>query len=296
MPSQSQQQERGLLERGAIHGIQELFKKEGLEFTASDLPAIANFKPEKSPFPILIFLLAVTKDIVDLFVIFPDLAGLTVIGIIFTVSVRMLVLAFTIIVTTVFWLWMIGKISGLARFGMRGAVKLYVRRRVQQGTAGFFVECIAPYIPFTTIFVILAHHHENKYVKLFIEASEQYGRALKGKGIKFGNSQPRQRQPTSSNTGGVQRVSEFARGATSRTQGMSTTVGSALAPQHTATSLSTLGQSRGSLPPTRTTQALLPEAPPSQTPASSQTPRTEPHQDIGAQPLFRQAPPESVKK
>lgn len=185
--------ERTLLERGALHGIQELFKKEGLEFNESDLPTLKLSRPETPPFPILIFMMAVMKDIVDIFVAFPDLAGLTVIGAILTVAGRIIITGLTFITALVIWIWMLGRISGMARLGIRGAAggvglamkTKFVKKRVAQGTIALVTESILPYIPFSTIFVLLAHHDENKYVQLFLGAAEQLGKAIKGGKIKM---------------------------------------------------------------------------------------------------------------
>lgn len=186
-----------MLERGAIRGIQELFKKEGLEFNASDVPALESVRlnrPETPPFPILIVMMAVGKDVIDFFLATPgDTAGLTVVGLIATFSVRMFLIALTFIVATVLLIWMLGRISGMARLGIRGAAggvglamkTKFVKKRLAQGVIAFVTESFLPYIPFTTIFVLLAHHDENKYVKLFLDAAEQFGKAMKGGKIKL---------------------------------------------------------------------------------------------------------------
>lgn len=178
-PSQQNRPNRGVLERGAIQGIKELFKKQGLEITDSELPMLRLHKPDYPPFPILIFLMALMKDIIDIFAVPGDTAGLTLIGLIATFSIRALTISFTLITSLIIFIWIWGRVSKVARAGIKSVQIKWIRKLIFRGSIGEILEIVVPYIPFTIIFVLLAHFHENKYVKLFLEAAEMLGKATK---------------------------------------------------------------------------------------------------------------------
>ena len=178
--------QRTLLERGALRGIQELFKKEGIEFSESELPQLRLHKPDKAPFPILIFMMALGKDgLVDFPTVIGDLVGTTGIGLFITAFIRAFSFAFTFITTLTLLFWMWGKINMLMKLGIKFLTRRFVRWFITRFLTGVAVETIIPAIPFTVIFVILAHHRENKYVRLFLGAAEQLGKAIKGGKIKM---------------------------------------------------------------------------------------------------------------
>lgn len=178
-PREASGQRQGGLAASTLASIRELHRKEGLEFGESDIPALENTRitpPTTPPFPILIFQMALMKDIIDIFVILPDLAGLTIIGLFVTVSVRIVITAFTLITILVLVFWTLNKLNAMQKLGYR-LVRKWLQGRVALGTAGAICELIVPYIPFTIIYVLLAHYREKKYVKLVLGALEMLGKS-----------------------------------------------------------------------------------------------------------------------
>jgi hypothetical protein len=184
--------QRTLLERGAMTGIREIYKKAGLDFNeAEDMPALQEARlnrPETPPFPILVFLMALMKDAADMILVFSD-PSLSLVGATFGFTLfvatlaRVLITMFTFIVGLTIWLWLLNKaIGGFRKLGTFG--RMWVKRRIRQGAASSTLELIVPILPLASIYVFLAHHDENRAVQYFNEAAGKLANALKGK---FGN-------------------------------------------------------------------------------------------------------------
>lgn len=191
-PSEQNRPNRGILEKGAIQGLKELFKQAGGELNEADLPVLGQMtahKPDYPPFPILIVLMAVMKDAADILLnAVGDLSGLTMIGLIVTFSLRAILTAFTFIVATILFIWVLGKINKMQRMGFGATkffIKRYVKKRIALGATGLMIEWILPLIPFSTLFVLLAHYDENKYVKFILAILEQIGKAKKAGKLKM---------------------------------------------------------------------------------------------------------------
>ncbi len=185
--------QRTLLERGAMTGIREIYKKAGLDFNeAEDMPALREARlnrPETPQFPILIFLMALMKDAADMILVFSD-PSLGLVGATFGFTLliatwaRILITAFTFIVGLVIWLWILNKaVGGFRALGTFG--RMWVKRRIRQGVASATAELIVPVLPLASMYVFLAHHDENRAVQYFNEAAGKLADALKGK---FGKS------------------------------------------------------------------------------------------------------------
>lgn len=183
LPPPRPKQNRSMLERGAAQGLKEVYKKFGVEFNeAEDMPVLREARlnrPETPPFPILVFLLAITKDGTDMILLFSDPSGLTGVGLVITALGRFFVTAFTCIAGLTIWLWILGKIRGIRLLG--SVRKIWLRRRITTGVLFSSLELFIAILPLTTIYVLMAHHDENKYVKMFDEAAGKLGKALKGK-------------------------------------------------------------------------------------------------------------------
>lgn len=172
--------ERNLGEQGMIFGVKELFKKSGLEFTESDIPKLKVHKPDRPPFPILILSLALTKDAFDIALLLTDAATITGIGAILMAFGRAFAMGTMFIVGLILFLWIMNKINRMMRSGLavtKFFIRSYVKKRIAQGAVFTGIEIILPYLPFATIFVLLAHYDENKYVKIVLAAAEHLGKA-----------------------------------------------------------------------------------------------------------------------
>ena len=198
-PSEQNRPNRGILEKGAIQGLKELFKQAGGELNEADLPELGKLsahKPDYPPFPILIVLMAIMKDVADIFLNgISDLSGLTVVGLIVTFFLRAILTAFTFIVATILFIWVLGKINRLQKIGFgvtKFFVRRYVKKRIALGATGVLFEWILPLIPFSTLFVLLAHYDENKYVKFILAILEQIGKAKKAGKLKMPSLPQRQ--------------------------------------------------------------------------------------------------------
>ncbi|TSC57534.1 MAG: hypothetical protein Greene041679_296 [Parcubacteria group bacterium Greene0416_79] len=172
-----------MLERGAILGIKELYKQAGVEFNeAKDLPALREARmnrPEMPPFPILILLVALAKDGADMILWFSDQAALTGIGLLITVWARVIITALTLIAGLTIWLWIAGRITGMRALG--SLTMWYVKRRIKSGVAVATFELVIPLLPLGSIYVLMAHHDQNKYVQIFDAAAGKLAKVLKGK-------------------------------------------------------------------------------------------------------------------
>lgn len=149
-------------ERSVKHqyrNIQKTFEDAGETIDTTDIEEVMEMKSEKAslpPFPYFIFTIAVLKDIIDV------IATITVVGIVLSVALSFL---FALIL----FFWTMGKMSGgwwkkrlikylLIRYGITIAIEFIPGVNI---------------IPTTTIFILMAHYHETKIVKLLNTALEK---------------------------------------------------------------------------------------------------------------------------
>ncbi len=124
--------------------------KEALEILTKTTPASSDY-PTKSNFPVIIFSLAVIKDILDV----P-----------FDVSVVLVIAAsiFSFFIGLVIFFWGFGKTNRLQRKLFKGFIKRWASMCVVELIPGLQV------IPATAIFVLLAHFRETKFVETALKA------------------------------------------------------------------------------------------------------------------------------
>ena len=189
MPPQSHNEQRkearALLEREAIREVKAMFKKEGVEIADSEIPTLKLNKPGKPPFPILILMLTIPKDIADAFTLLTDGAAVTGIGLILLFIGRIFATAFSVMVALVLFLWLLGKINMFQKFGVRWLVRKFAQWLITRWAGAAVAELVLPLLPMATIFALFAHHREKKYVKLLLDAADKIGRAYKSGKLKM---------------------------------------------------------------------------------------------------------------
>lgn len=188
MPPQTnneQKQRRALLGREAYRSVQEMFKKEGVVIADDEIPTLTLHTPGKPPFPILILLLSVPKDIVDAFTLLTDGAAVTGIGLVLLVLGRVFATAFSALTALVLFLWILGKLNVAQKWGIRALVRKFATWAITRWAGATAAEFFVPLLPMATIFVLLAHHRENKYVAMLLTAAERMGNAFKQGKIKM---------------------------------------------------------------------------------------------------------------
>ncbi len=123
---------------------------EALEILTKTTPGSSDY-PTKSNFPVIIFSLAVIKDILDV----P-----------FDVSVVLVIVAsiFSFLIGLVIFFWGFGKTNRLQRKLFKGFVKRWASMCVVELIPGLQI------IPATAIFVLLAHFRETKFVETALKA------------------------------------------------------------------------------------------------------------------------------
>ena len=183
--SHNQKAQTAAAERRAIVEIKELFKKEGVEIADNEIPTLKLNTPGKPPFPILMLLLTVPKDIADAFTIITDGAAVTGIGVILLFIGRAFATAFSALVALVLFLWLLGKINGFQKFGVRGLSTAFARWAMIRWMGASAAEFLLPLLPMATILVLFAHYRENKFVKLILDGAEKIGKAFKGGKLKM---------------------------------------------------------------------------------------------------------------
>ncbi|MEK7185641.1 MAG: hypothetical protein AAB726_03395 [Patescibacteria group bacterium] len=141
--------------------VREIFNDKGENFEDGDEELIVEDPPEEPNFPYLMLMAAILKDVLDSL-------DLSIVGIILTTI-------FSFIFAITMFIWCLGKLKG--RFWKKYIIRWLWKRYV--------VVIIIEFIPFfkifpiATIFVLMAHHHEKKIVRLFNLALEE----LRGAGI-----------------------------------------------------------------------------------------------------------------
>lgn len=130
-----------------------IFEKDGDSFENEYADKLKIELPDKPFFPTFIFFISIVKDVLDLL----DFTG---VGVIITTF-------FSVIIWMILFLWMWGKIS----WWQKGVTRWALRRLVY-----FMLGEMTPYakmIPFSSIFVVLAHNHEKKVVQLFYDVADK---------------------------------------------------------------------------------------------------------------------------
>lgn len=156
---QYQEHRRAAIAR-AYAEIGELFSSKGEQFKSEDAEQLVSEAPPQIPsFPVLMFGMALVKDLLDVL----DFTGVGVIATFF----------FTIVFAFVLALWSLGKISG------GWWKKALIRKLLVRFAITFTVEMIpfVKIVPTNVVFVLLAHFHETKVAKLFNEALERLHKA-----------------------------------------------------------------------------------------------------------------------
>ncbi len=143
-------------ERIAQNDVRTMLKKEGEDFSDGDAQLLLEKPPEKPGFPFIILPLAVLKDLLDI----PG--ELSIIGILVTT-----VLSF--ILALILFFWVMGKLGG--GWWKKRMIGWLWRRYIVAMCIEFLP--FGKMIPATTIFVLMAYHHEKKIVKLFDSALEK---------------------------------------------------------------------------------------------------------------------------
>jgi len=183
--SHNQKAQTAAAERRAILEVKELFKKEGMEIADNEIPTLKLHTPGKPPFPILMLLLTVPKDIADMFTLITDGAAVTGIGLILLFIGRAFATAFSAIVALVLFLWLLGKINIFQKAGVRWMGRKFAQWAMTRWLGATVAETIAPAFPMATILVLFAHYRENKYIGLLLTAADKIGRAFKGGKLKM---------------------------------------------------------------------------------------------------------------
>lgn len=141
-----------------LEKIREVFEREGEDFDGDETDegevSVGN-KPKDPDFPVIIFLLAIAKDILDAL-------DLTLIAIIFTFPIK-------IFIIIIIFVWGFGKM----KFG--GFKKMILRTIL---IAILEMIPVLSIIPTETIFVLMIHFREKKLVKLFNLALEELKRDM----------------------------------------------------------------------------------------------------------------------
>ncbi len=139
-----------------IGRVREIFRDGGENFEEGDEKLLVANPPQEPDFPYMIVMMAAMKDLLDIPL------ELTLIGIIFTTML-------SLVLACILFIWCLGKTSG-------GWWKQKIIRWI-------WIRCVATilleFIPFfkmvpaTTIFILMAHFHEKKIVRLFNVALEE---------------------------------------------------------------------------------------------------------------------------
>lgn len=136
-----------------VSEAKELFEKEGESFEEEHVAKLEEGLPDKPIFPINILLVAALKDAIDIF-------DLTIIGIIPTTIL-------TVVIWLILFWWMWSKIN----WWQKGLTRWALRRLVI-----FMLGEVTPFlkiIPFSSIFVVMAHNREKKIVQLFYQVADK---------------------------------------------------------------------------------------------------------------------------
>ncbi len=134
----------------AVEEAKKILSDGGEKVSTDELIEMAQKPKEKVSFPLEIFLLAITKDILD---------GVTEVGGVTTVIGQIV----SIIVGVILFFWTFSKVSGWFSYKKRLIKSIF---RLLAGTV--IVEFL-PFIrilPANTVFVLLAHYNETKFVRL----------------------------------------------------------------------------------------------------------------------------------
>lgn len=140
----------------AVNKAKEILNEGGEKISTDELLELAQQPKQSAPFPLEIFLLAIVKDVLD---------GVTEVGVVTTVLGQV----FSFIVGVILFFWTFSKVSGW--FGYKKKLIKFMFRIL----AGTIIVEFIPFIrilPANTIFVLLAHYHETKFVKLVNLAME----------------------------------------------------------------------------------------------------------------------------
>lgn len=148
----SQKQNNTSHEHAISKEIQQHLEKEGLEFLTEEIRNKSAKKEPLTPFPYIMFTLAVIKDIIDAL-------SLTLIGMLLTKPL-------SLIIALILFFWFLGKMSGK---WWKGRMVGWLWKRYIMAMA---VEVVGEVIPATTILVLMAHFRETKTIKVLNGALE----------------------------------------------------------------------------------------------------------------------------
>jgi hypothetical protein len=139
------------------------------------LKEIAEMEVNEPSFPVRMFQVALFLDLVDI-------ADFTGVGWVVMLFVK-------IIFTVILWFWLLGKISGLFKFGSKQGVKIIIRRMTKKAVTSFaskrlFAVFLINLIPIVGIlasnawFVFIAHNRMKKWAQTYIRLVESVGSQL----------------------------------------------------------------------------------------------------------------------
>lgn len=134
----------------AVEEAKKILNDGGEKVSTDELIDMAQQPKQSVSFPLEIFLLAITKDILD---------GVTEFGVVTTVLGQIT----SILVGVVLFFWTFSKISGW--FGYKKRLITFMLRIL----AGTIIVEFIPFIrilPANSIYILMAHYHETKFVRL----------------------------------------------------------------------------------------------------------------------------------
>ena len=152
--SRIEQAETAFFVANTLREINDIFHEKGESFDEEDAAIALTNPPELPHFPFFMVSLMAIKDTTDAF-------DLTLFGIIGTTL-------FTLAAGLIYFFWMWGKVKG--RWWKKHVIRWIIRRAFL--VIGIELLPFLKMIPMSVIFVLMAHYHETKIVRLFNVALE----------------------------------------------------------------------------------------------------------------------------
>ena len=137
-----------------IGSVQNFFKDNNEVFDTDATPELKGALPSEPSFPVIIFILAITKDVLD----WP--ANLSVV-----LAVFASVLSF--VIGIIIFLWLLGKLGFFKKQLLKWAWKRFIVVIAAEIIPGLNM------LPWATVFVYLAHKKETKLVRLLFASLER---------------------------------------------------------------------------------------------------------------------------
>lgn len=143
----------------AFQELRKVYEREGAELTDREMAALSLDPPKKDPFPWLVFVLALTKDVLDF------------------VSVSSLAPLWSGILGAILFVYYLGKLSFIHKKGIRGVLeskKLLAFGKKMAVSLGIDGLPFAGFLPISSIMVIFAHYRNVRFFRITLNATEAW--------------------------------------------------------------------------------------------------------------------------